>query len=69
MSDDGILIRGARIAADLTERGGTIDGAGEVDLRIAGGRIAERGPAGSLEPRFTTDGGAERVIEARGSSP
>ncbi|MGD9607298.1 MAG: dihydroorotase [Leucobacter sp.] len=66
MSDDGILIRGARIAADLTERGGTIDGAGEVDLRIAGGRIAERGPAGSLEPRVTTDGGAERVIEARG---
>lgn len=58
-----ILIRGARIAAALTERGVSPD-AQRVeanDLRISAGRIVERGAAGTLQPRE-----GERVIEAEG---
>ncbi len=55
----GILIRGARLAAELTERGEGIDTAEPVDLRIADGLIVERGA--DLEQR---DG--ERVIDAAG---
>jgi dihydroorotase len=56
-----ILIRGARIAADLTERGADPASAPATDLHISGGRIVERASAGELIPR---DG--ERVIEAEG---
>ncbi len=60
-----ILIRGARIAAELTERGQdpTTSDAGPTDLRIADGRIVERAAqsAGGLAPQ---DG--ERIIEADG---
>ena len=55
----GLLIRGARLAADLTERDADISAADAVDLRIADGRIIERGTG--LQAR---DG--ERVIEAAG---
>lgn len=55
----GLLIRGARLAADLTERGADISVADAVDLRIAGGRIVERGTA--LQARE-----GERVIDAAG---
>ncbi|MBO1902855.1 dihydroorotase [Leucobacter weissii] len=61
-----ILIRGARLAADLTARGQDPGAAAAVDLRISNGRIAERGPAGSLAPRTASDGGDERVVEADG---
>ncbi len=56
-----ILIRGARIAAELTERGADAAAAAAADLRISGGRIVERGEAGSLQP-----GEGDRVIEAEG---
>lgn len=56
-----ILIRGARIAAELTERGADTAAAAAADLRISGGRIVERGEAGSLQP-----GEGDRVIEAEG---
>lgn len=58
-----ILIRGVRIAADLRERGVQPDSQpGEAsDLRVSGGRIVERGVAGSLHPQ-----NGERVIEASG---
>ena len=59
MSNPDILIRGTRLAADLTERGVDHRSAAPVDLRISGGRIVERGA--QLQPR---DG--ERVIEADG---
>ena len=60
---ESILIRGARLAADLTERGADIGAAGAVDLRIAGGRIVERAARadGGLAP-----GDGERVIDADG---
>ena len=58
-TNPGILIRGARLAASLTERGGAASTAEPVDLRIADGRITERGA--DLAPR---DG--ERVIDAAG---
>lgn len=58
-SNPDLLIRGVRIAADLTERGADYFGAVPVDLRIAGGRIVERGS--SLVPR---DG--DRIIEGEG---
>jgi dihydroorotase len=54
-----LLIRGTRIAADLTERGADYLAARAVDLRISGGRIVERGS--ELVPRA-----GERVIEADG---
>ena len=55
----GFLIRGVRLAAELTERGADLAAADPVDLRIAGDRIVERG----------TDLAAaegERVIDATG---
>ncbi len=55
----GILIRGARLAADLTERSAAITAAPAVDLRIADGRIVERGT-----DLVAHDG--ERVIDASG---
>lgn len=58
---EGILIRGARLAADLTERGADVATAAPVDLRVAGGRIVERAAAGELAPQA-----GERVIEADG---
>ena len=58
---EGILIRGARLAAELTERGAEVVTAAPVDLRVAGGRIVERAAAGELTP-----GAGERVIEADG---
>ncbi|RKQ94438.1 dihydroorotase [Mycolicibacterium mucogenicum 261Sha1.1M5] len=60
----GILIRGARLAADLVERGADITGAPQVDLRVADGRIVERGGVAG-EPRLEPRDG-ERVIEADG---
>ncbi len=54
-----ILIRGARIAADLVERGSEITAAREQDIRIEDGRIVGR--ADKLEPRE-----GERLIEASG---
>lgn len=54
-----ILIRGVRLAVDLTERGADVASAPTVDLRVSAGRISERGQG--LEAR---DG--ERVIEADG---
>ena len=58
-STPNLLIRGARRAADLTERRADLASVAPIDLRIAGGRIVEQGAA--LEPQ---DG--ERVIEADG---
>ncbi|MBP1325135.1 dihydroorotase [Leucobacter exalbidus] len=58
-SASGILIRGARLAADITERAGDHLAAPTVDLRIAGGRIVERGT--DLAARE-----GERVIDATG---
>lgn len=55
----GLLIRGARIGADLTERGADFLSAPPVDLRIESGRISERGT--DLPVRDN-----ERVIEADG---
>ncbi|WP_084821215.1 MULTISPECIES: dihydroorotase [unclassified Leucobacter] len=62
-SNPGILVRGARLAAQLTERGADHLSAEPVDLRIDNGVIVERAAqsAGGLEPR---DG--ERVVEADG---
>ena len=59
----GILIRGARLAAALTQRGQQVTDAAAVDLRIADGVIVERATqaAGGLEPRA-----GERVIDAEG---
>ena len=54
-----LLITGARLAASLTERGADHRAAEPVDLRVAGGRIVERGTG--LTPRP-----GERVIEADG---
>lgn len=59
MTNAGILIRGAHIAAELTERGQDPAAAKPTDLRISKGRIVERGAG--LEAR---DG--ERVIDATG---
>lgn len=61
MTNPDILIRGAKIAASLTERGADLATAPKADLRISGGRITERAEAGSLQPRE-----GERVIEADG---
>ncbi|WP_449282545.1 dihydroorotase [Leucobacter sp.] len=63
MSNPDILIRGARLAAGLTERGGDVGAAPAVDLRISNGTIAERVAQadGGIAAR---DG--ERVIEADG---
>ncbi|WP_193787094.1 dihydroorotase [Leucobacter japonicus] len=59
----GILIRGARLAGALTQRGQQVFDAAAVDLRIADGVIVERATqaAGGLEPRA-----GERVIDAEG---
>ncbi|MBC9954834.1 dihydroorotase [Leucobacter sp. cx-42] len=58
-----ILIRGARLAAELTERGADVTAAAPVDLRVSGGRIVERAAQaeGGLEARA-----GEHVIEADG---
>lgn len=63
MNHPDILIRGARLAADLTDRGQNITDATPVDLRISGGTITERASQadGGLEPR---DG--EHLIDADG---
>ena len=63
MSNPDILIRGARIAAELTAPGADISTAGPVDLRISEGRIVERvaQSEGGLEARDD-----ERVIDADG---
>lgn len=63
MSNPDLLIRGARIAADLHERGADANNAPAVDLRISGGVIAERANSadGGIEPRA-----GERVIAADG---
>ncbi len=58
-TNPGILIRGARLATELTERGGDVAAATPIDLRIADGRIVERGTG-----LAATEG--ERVIEADG---
>ena len=55
----GFLIRGARLAASLTERGAELATAAPVDLRISDGMIVERGSG-----LAAADG--ERVIEADG---
>jgi dihydroorotase len=54
-----LLIRGARLAEDLTERKADLTSALPTDLRIENGRITERGAA--LTPRED-----ERIIEADG---
>lgn len=59
MSNPGIFIRGARIAADVTERGADPLSSASVDLRIADGMIVERGT--NLTPRDD-----EQVIDAAG---
>lgn len=58
-----ILIRGARLATALTERGADVSAAPAVDLRVSGGRIVERVAQadGGLVARA-----GERVIEADG---
>ncbi|QBE47458.1 dihydroorotase [Leucobacter triazinivorans] len=63
MSTPDILIRGARLAAQLTERGGDVSAAPQVDLRISNGTIVERVAQadGGIAAR---DG--ERVIDADG---
>ena len=61
MTNPDILVRGARIAADIAERGADPASTPATDLRISNGRIVERAAVGALEPR---DG--ERVIEADG---
>ena len=59
----GLLIRGARLAAELRERGADHRAAAPVDLRVADGRIVERAAQadGGLDPRA-----GERVIDADG---
>jgi len=61
MTNPDLLIRGVRLAADLTEPGADLSQAVAVDLRISGGRIIEREAAGQLTP-----GEGERVIEGAG---
>lgn len=61
MTNPDVLIRGARIAADLTERSADTVAVAAVDLRVSGGRIVERAESGTLVPRDD-----ERVIEADG---
>lgn len=56
---ENILIRGARRAADLTERSADLSSVAAVDLRIAGGCIVETGAHLDEQP-------GERVIEADG---
>ncbi len=48
MSNPDILIRGVRLAANLTERGADLTDAPTTDLRISDGRITERAVGGSL---------------------
>ena len=48
MTNPDILITGATVAADLTERAADLAAAPAVDLRISGGRIVERAAAGTL---------------------
>ncbi len=55
----GILIRGVRLAAELTERGAAFAAATPVDLRIVGDRIVERGA-----DLVAAEG--DRVIDAAG---
>ncbi|SJN12372.1 Dihydroorotase [Leucobacter sp. 7(1)] len=55
----GFLIRGARLAASLTERGAELASAEPVDLRVVDGTIVERGTGLVAVP-------GERVIEADG---
>ncbi|UOQ60823.1 dihydroorotase [Leucobacter rhizosphaerae] len=55
----GLLLRGVRVAADLTERGADHRSADTIDLRVADGRIVERGT--DLAPQE-----GERIIEADG---
>ena len=54
-----MLIRGVRLASDLTERGAELSAAPETDLRIAGGRIVERGTGLAASE-------GERVIDGAG---
>ncbi|MCA0347031.1 MAG: dihydroorotase [Actinobacteria bacterium] len=61
MTNPDILITGATVAADLTERGADLAAAPTVDLRISGGRIVERAAAGTL-----VAAAGERVINATG---
>ncbi|MDI6024521.1 dihydroorotase [Leucobacter sp. UT-8R-CII-1-4] len=61
MTNQDLLIRGARIAADLKERGANPASVAAVDLRVSHGRIVERAAAGSLTPNE-----GDRVIEADG---
>ena len=61
MTNPDILITGATVAADLTERGADLAAATTVDLRISGGRIVERAAAGTL-----VAAAGERVINATG---
>lgn len=61
MTNPDILIRGARIAADLDQRGANPVSAPAVDLRISDGKIVARSEAGALKAT-----GDERVIEADG---
>ena len=63
MTNPDILIRGARLAAELTERGGELAAAQPTDLRVSDGRIVERvrQADGGIVAR---DG--ERVIDAAG---
>lgn len=56
---ENILIRGARRAADLTERNADLAGVAAVDLRISGGRIVETGAN-------LAEQAGERIIEADG---
>jgi len=61
MTNLGILIREATIAADLTARGADPASAPTADLRITDGVIVERAAGGTLEAHE-----GERVIEAGG---
>ena len=54
----GILIRGVRLAADMTSRGAALEEAPPVDLRIAQGTIVERGEALRAGPDERTINGA-----------
>lgn len=55
----GMVIRGVRLASDLTKRGAEIASAPAIDLRIEAGRIVER--AAALDPQE-----GDRVIDAGG---
>lgn len=63
-----ILIRGVRLAADLTERGADVAAAEPVDLRISGGVITERAlrSEGGLSPLGGDGERTERVIDGDG---